>query len=155
MLPEFLEDNTKKAEAYLSIEEVNTLLPNNLKIDIGNKLERSVYMTYQGKPLPVINSKYYSNQKYYWYSCITKHFKEIGAEFICFTTGNYGILVIPIDIVLHYNRFSGWKGESKKGRQYHVRIRHDVEHNDNTLRFINYNNHTENIDITKYLIKKE
>lgn len=53
--------------SYLSLEEVNELLPDNLKIDIDNRLERSVYKTCQGKPLPVINSKLYP-QNYYWYS---------------------------------------------------------------------------------------
>ena len=136
---------------YLSLDKVNALLPENLNIDIENRLERSVYKTCQGKPLPVINSKLYPDS-YYWYSCITTYFKNLGAEFICFTVGNYGILVIPIDIVSHYNRFSGWKGESKKGRQYHVRIRHSE---DNVLTFWNFNDPRENIDITKYLIKKE
>lgn len=135
---------------FLDLEEVNGLLPNDLKIDTKNRIERSVYKSANGKPLPVINSKLYPDN-YYWYSCITKYFKEIGAEFICFTAGNYGIIVIPIDVVLHYNQFSGWKGESKKGRQYHVRIKHN---SDGTINFYNSNNPDENIDITKYLIKK-
>ena len=135
---------------FLDLEEVNGLLPNDLKIDTKNRIERSVYKTANGKPLPVINSKLYPNN-FYWYSCITKYFKVIGAEFICFTAGNYGIIVIPIDVVLHYNQFSGWKGESKKGRQYHVRIKHN---SDGSINFYNSNNPDENIDITKYLIKK-
>ena len=134
---------------YLSLEEVNDLLPEYLKIDTENRIERSVYKTIEGKPLPVINSKLYP-QNYYWYSCVTTYFKNIGAEYICFTVGLYGVLVIPIDIVAHYNRFSGWKGESKKGRQYHVRIRHSP---DGTLTFWNFNEPSENIEITKYLLK--
>ena len=89
---------------YLNLEEVNALLPSSLKIDIDNRIERSVYKTCEDKPLPVINSKLYP-QNYYWYSCITKHFKNIGVEYICFTVGLNGILVVPIDVVLHYNRF--------------------------------------------------
>ena len=76
---------------YLSLEEVNALLPDNLKIDIDNRIERSVYKTCEGKPLPVINSKLYP-QSYYWYSSITTYFKNIGAEYICFTAGLHGIL---------------------------------------------------------------
>lgn len=66
-----------------------------------------------------------------------------------FTIGLNGILIIPIDVVVHYNRFSGWKGEGKKGRQYHVRIKHNQ---DGTLTFWNFNDPNENIDITQYLI---
>lgn len=134
---------------YLSLDKVNALLPENLKIDIENRLERSVYKTVEGKPLPIINSKLYP-QNYYWYSCVTSYFKQMGCEQICFTAGNYGVLVIPIEIVLHYNKFSGWKGESKKGRQYHVRIKHNAN---DVLTFWNFNEPSENIDITQYLIK--
>ena len=52
---------------YLSLQAVNALLPDNLKIDIENRLERSIYKTCEGKPLPVVNSKLYP-QNYYWYS---------------------------------------------------------------------------------------
>lgn len=136
-------------ETYLSLDKVNALLPENLKIDIENRLERSVYKTVEGKPLPIINSKLYP-QNYYWYSCVTSYFKQIGCEKICFTAGNFGALVIPIDVVLHYNKFSGWKGESNKGRQYHVRIKHNAN---DILTFWNFNEPSENIDITQYLIK--
>lgn len=139
----------KSEKTYLSLEEVNNLLPENLKINTDNRIERSIYMTCEGKPLPVINSKLYP-QGYYWYSCITMHFKNIGAEYICFTAGLNGILVIPIEVVIHYNQFSGWKGEEKNGRQYHVRIKHNP---DGTLNFYNFNDPKENIDITKYLIQ--
>ena len=140
---------TNSEATYLSLDKVNALQPDNLKIDIENRLERSVYKTFQGKPIHVIDSKLY-HQNYYWYSCTTTYFKNIGADFICFTIGLNGILIIPIDVVVHYNRFSGWKGEGKKGRQYHVRIKHNQ---DGTLTFWNFNDPKENIDITQYLYK--
>ncbi|MBE6300946.1 MAG: hypothetical protein E7085_03695 [Parabacteroides distasonis] len=133
----------------LGLRDVNTLLPDNLKIDTEKSIERSVCRTVEGKPLPIVNSKLYP-AKYYWYSCITKYFKEIGTEYICFTVGLNGILVIPIDIVLHYNKFSGWKGKYKKGRQYHVRIKCNE---DETLNFWNFNDPNENIEVTQYLYK--
>lgn len=139
-----------KDNNILDLEEVNNLLPAELKIDTLNKIERSVYRTSIGKPLPIINSKLYPNN-IFWYSCLTKYFKELGAEFICFTAGIFGIIVIPIDVVLHYNQFSGWKDDCKKGRQYHVRIK---KHIDDTISFYNFNEPKENIDITQYLIKK-
>ena len=113
-------------KTYLTLEEVHNILPDFLKFDLSERKERSVYKTIKGKPLPIINSKKYP-ENYYWYSCITKYFKDLGSEYICFTAGNFGVLVIPIDVVLHYNKFSGWKGESKKGLQYHVRIKHNAE----------------------------
>lgn len=136
-------------KTYLSFEEVCELLPEHLRISADSKMERSVYRTKENKPLPIVNSRLYP-EHYYWYSCLTKYFKDLGAEYICFTAGNYGILIIPIDVVLHYNKFSGWKGEGKKGRQYHVRIKHNA---DNEFTFLNFNEPKENINITKYLIK--
>lgn len=136
-------------DKYLSLQEVNELLRDNLKIDIDNKFERSIYMTFEGKSLPIINSKLYP-ENYYWYSSMTLYYKGYGEEYICFTAGLLGILVIPIDVVEHYNKYSGWKGDSKKGRQYHVRIKHNAN---NVLTFLNLNEPNENIDISKYLIK--
>lgn len=136
---------------FLTLEEVCDLLPDSMKFNPSKRIERSVYETKEGKPLPIINSRLYP-QNFYWYSCVTSHFKAIGAESICFTAGNYGILIIPIDVVLHYNKFSGWKREGGKGRQYHVRIRHTK---DNELSFWNFNEPSENINITQYLIKHE
>ena len=50
---------------YLSLDKVNALLPDNLKIDIDNRLEHYVYKTCRGTPLPVINSKLYPQNYYY------------------------------------------------------------------------------------------
>lgn len=128
---------------YLSLDKVNALLPENLNIDIENRLERSVYKTCQGKPLPVINSKLYP-QNYYWYSCTTTYFKNIGADFICFTIGLNGILLYLL--MLLYTTIAFLDGRAK---QYHVRIKHNQ---DGTLIFWNFNDPNENIDITQYLI---
>lgn len=137
---------SKNEALYLDLESVNSLLPDNLKIDTKNRVERSVYRTISGSPLPIIKSKLYPNN-YYWYSSITKYFKEIGAEYICFTEGLSGIIILPIDIVLQYNKFSGWKGDSKKGRQYHVRIKHTE---DGKMHLWNFNNPDVNFDIQSF-----
>lgn len=137
-----------KEKTFLSVEEVNQLLPPEMKIDGFNKLERSVYATINGKPLPIVNSKYHEKMNCYWYSSVTKYFKEIGAQYICFTVGKLGILLIPIDEVLEYNKHSGWKSESKKGRQYHVRIKQDINGGKIRLLFIETKE-----DITKYLTR--
>lgn len=81
----------------LSLDKVNALLPDNLKIDIENRLERSVYKICQGKPLPVINSKLYP-QNYYWYSCTTTYFKNIGADYTFKL-----VALIPDDKYYSYN----------------------------------------------------
>ena len=137
---------SKDEALYLDLESVNSLLPDNLKVDTGNRVERSVYRTISGSPLPIINSKLYPDN-YYWYSSITKYFKEIGAEYICFTAGLSGIIILPIDMVLHYNKFSGWKGDSKKGRQYHVRIKLAA---DGKMHLWNFNNPDVNFEIQSY-----
>ena len=98
---------------YLSLDKVNALLPENLKIDIENRLERSVYKTCQGKPLPVINSKLYP-QIYYWYSCTTTYFKNIGADFICFTIGLNGILLYLLMLLYTTIAFLDGSAKGKK-----------------------------------------
>ena len=137
---------SKNEALYLDLESVDSLLPDYLKVDIENKVERSVYRTISGSPLPIINSKLYPDN-YYWYSSITKYFKEIGAEYICFTAGLSGIFILPIDMVLKYNKFSDWKGDSKKARQYHVRIKLTEEVKKHLW---NFNNPDVNFDIQSY-----
>lgn len=136
-------------KTYLDLEEVNALLPEHLKINTKDRIERSIYATSEGKLLPVLNSKLYPDN-YFWYSSITHYFKKMGAEYICFSAGLMGIFVIPTEIVVHYNKFSGWKGEGSKGRQFHVRIK---AHENGTFTFWNFNDPKENIDITQYFIK--
>lgn len=98
---------------YLSLNKVNALLPENLNIDIENRLERSVYKTCQGKPLPVINSKLYP-QNYYWYSCTTTYFKNIGADFIYFTIGLNGILLYLLMLLYTTIAFLDGRAKGKK-----------------------------------------
>lgn len=105
---------------HLDIEEINEILPEDFKI--AEKVERGIFRTVKGLVLPVINSKLYPDGSY-WYSSTTKYFNSIGANTICCVAGNNGFFLIPIDLMLEYNKHSGWKGESKKGRQYHVRIK--------------------------------
>ena len=134
---------SKNDAIYLDFESVNSLRPDTLKGDTENSVERSVYGTISGSPLPTINTKLYPDN-HYWYSSITKYFIEIGAKYICFTAGLSGIIILPIDIVLQYNKFSGWKGESKKGRRYHVRIKLTE---DGKMHLWNFNNPDVNFDI--------
>ena len=132
-------------KTFLDIEEVNALLPSNLKIQTTNPLEKGIYRTETGKLLPVLNSKYYDSSNGFWYSSTTSYYKTLGVEEICFTAGLLGIFVVPIDLIWEYNKTSGWKGESKKkGRQYHVRIRH--------LRLANYNDYSQNKDLSSYFV---
>ena len=128
-------------KSFLNIDEVNSLLPQNMKIDTQKFVERNIYRTVENKYLPVLNSKMYLDYRC-WYSSVTKYYKELGAEYICLTAGIIGIFVVPIDIILEYNKTSGWKGESRKGRQYHIRIE--------GLVMRNYNELSQNIDLTSY-----
>lgn len=54
---------------------------------------------------------------------------------------------LPIDMVLQYNKFSGWKGESKKRRRYHVCIKNTEDDN---MHLWNFNNPDVNFDIQSY-----
>lgn len=107
--------------SFLSLEQVAEILPDNLKFSASDKIERSIYRSSNGKPLAIVNSKLYPDGTY-WFSCVTKYFKDKGVESICFVCANSGVILVSTDAVLAYNKASGWK-ELRKGRSYYVRIR--------------------------------
>ena len=59
---------TNNEACFLSLEEMNAFLSDNLKIEIENRIERSFNKTCQRKPLSVIILKLYP-QYYYWHNC--------------------------------------------------------------------------------------
>lgn len=126
--------------SFLSLDQVAEILPDNLKFTASDKIERSIYRTSNGQPLAIVNSKLYPDGTY-WFSCVTKYFKEKGVDTICFVCANSGVVLVSTDAVLAYNKFSGWK-DLRKGRSYYVRIR--VVDGKHIL--YNYNNSTLDID---------
>lgn len=131
-------------KTYLDLEEVNSLLPDKYKFDSLNKIERSIFRTKEGKPLPVLNSKLYP-QNYFLYNTLTDYYKSIGVEHICFTAGLAGVFVIPIDIVSLHCKYSTIA--RRKGRQYQLRIK--VNEN-NTFSFWSNDNPKEIFEITQF-----
>ena len=79
---------------------------------------------------------------------MTDFYISIGCKYVCFIVGTKGIVLIPIDILRRYNKFSGWKRETNKGRQFWVR---GVLENDKII-FKNSLDYSENIDVTSYFI---
>ena len=130
------------SKEFLSLEQVNSLLSEDNKI-VEEPVERSVYPWGSNDRIAVLNSKLYP-QKYYWFSCVTDYFMEIGLSKVCFICGYEGFCIIPIDIIKKYNKYSGWKA-NKKGRSYFVRIR---QRNGITYLFADADH--EPIDITQY-----
>lgn len=133
-------------QTFLSLEQVSDILPDKYKFSPSLKVERSIYQTHNDTPLAIVNSKLYPNNTY-WFSSVTKYFQEKGIETICFVCGNEGILLIPIDIILGYNRYSGWK-DNKKGRSYYVR----VKQRGGKYLLYNHNDQSDDIDVSEYFI---
>ena len=69
-----------------------------------------------------------------------------------FIIGNYGFAIVPIGIVRKYNNFSGWKLDTKKGRQFWIRGRYDPKQN--LIKFVSPNHKGEDVDLTPYFIKQ-
>lgn len=126
-------------QSFLSLEQVASILPEHLKFSPTDKIERSIYRTKSGEKLALVNSKLYPDGTY-WFSCVTNYFKENNANTICFVCANSGIILVPTEDVLRYNKYSGWK-DLKKGRSYYVRIRRSQE------KHILYNFNDSSLDI--------
>lgn len=133
-------------QSFLTLEQVGDILPDDYKFSPSDKVERSIYKTSDGKLLAIVNSKLYPD-KTYWFSSVSKYFKDKGIEKICFVCGNEGVLLIPIDIILEYNKYSGWK-DNKKGRSYYVRVRP----RDERLFLFNHNETCDDIDVMDFFI---
>ena len=136
---------------YLSLEQVNRILPENAVIDLSIKhLYRIVYTTVSGTYLPVATSKVteVNRKSKIVYNTVTDFYISLGCKYVCFIVGTKGIILLPIDILKRYNNFSGWKAETKKGRQYW--IRGNVE--EKSIIFTNSIDYSENVDVTPYFI---
>ena len=107
-------------ENHLSIEELNEILPAEEKIDL--KVPRRQYIIYtkvKGEPLPVAMAKIVKNT--FLFNIVTDYYNSIGCKHICLVLGREGALLMPIEILTEYNKYSGWKLKSTKGKQYWIR----------------------------------
>lgn len=132
-------------ETYLSLDDVNKLLPDELSI--VDRLERSLYSNKSGNPMVVCCSKYYMKDSSFWYSITTDYYVGKGVDIFCLVAGQEGILLISKEILLKYCQHSGWK-KQKKGRSYYVRVR--LQNED---QFVLFNSENESIDISHQFIK--
>lgn len=132
-------------ENYLSLEELSGILPENEKIDFSvPRFNRIVYTTVNGKYLPVAMAKVVKNT--ISYNIVTDFYIDLGCEYICLVVGRLGALLMPVDVLKHYHKFSGWKIKTAKGKQYWIRgvVR------DGVITLTNSIDHSENIDANKY-----
>lgn len=136
---------------YLTLEQVNTLLPENLRIDLSVKhIHRVIYTTVNQEYMPVATSRIAVGDSFsrIMYNTITDFYISLGCKFVCFIVGTKGIILLPIDVLKQYNRYSGWKADTKKGRQYWVR----GKVMDDAIILTNSNDYSQNVDATPYFI---
>jgi len=130
---------------YLSLEEVSNTLPSEMKIDFRVKRrDYIVYTTAKGELLPIANASLIDNT--FMYNICTEYYKKIGCKHIVLVVGKLGIIVIPTDVLLEYNKHAGWKMISTKGKQYWIR----GNNRSGTLKLTCSMDHSYDIDATQY-----
>jgi len=142
-----IDSEMEKELNYLSLEQVNALLPENYKL--LTKTDRGVYSTPSGELVALVNSKTYPSLSL-WYSVVTDYYLSIGVTKICFSCSKYGALLVPIEIIKEYNKTSGWKNLNK-GRSYHVRMKIRGKKKE----FFLFSTEQKDIDLTQYFFCDE
>ena len=130
---------------HLSLEELSCILPKSEKIDFNiPRINRIVYTTVNGKYLPIAKAKIVKNN--ISYNIVTDYYIDMGCEYICLVVDRVGVLLMPVDVLKYYHKFSGWKIKTTKGKQYWIRgvVR------DRTITLINSIDHSKYIDANKY-----
>jgi hypothetical protein len=115
-------ESLHRSDKVLCFEELKNILPVRFTIQsigISNKIR--YYNTINGDKFFLCSSKVY-HPHYYWYCTATDYFAKNGYTHVCFVLGKSGIIILPLPILIEYNKYSGVQKTNKKGNKYFVRI---------------------------------
>ena len=115
-------DPIHDTDIVLSLEELKNILPERFTIQNSGSADKiQYYNTINGEKFFLCSSKEY-NPVYYWYCTATDYLAKNGFSHVCFVLGKKGIIILPLTILIEYNKYSGVQRISKTGKRYFVRI---------------------------------
>ena len=136
-------------KTFLDLEDINMILPKELKLD-SERHSRGVYCAANGCLISVSNSKEYTKGYLAWYYVYADRYADKGVNYMIFTVGLSGLVLIPMDIFQSYKVGCSWKDGLKKGEK---RDRIDITKKDGTFFFVNSSQkHQKTLDLTPYFI---
>lgn len=118
-------------KTFLDLEDINMILPKELKLD-SERHSRGVYRAANGYLISVPNSKEYTKGYLAWYYVYADRYADKGVNYMIFTVGLSGLVLIPMDIFQSYKVGCSWKDGLKKGEK---RYRIDITKKDGTFFF--------------------
>lgn len=129
---------------FLSLDIVMSLLyhkfGNCKKID-----KRSIYKSEDGEIFAIASSKEYENGEL-WVSYDINRLRQLGINYLVIIAAFYGVIVLPVDILFHYQQYSN----KVKGGRDNIRIKFRIN------KFFLFSKRCyESIDITNYFIENE
>lgn len=125
---------------YLDFNQVCSLFPKGEEPAI--KIDHGVYKTENGEKICFAHSREYDGCRY-WYGVYIYNLQNDGINKVSFTISNKGILILPMEILLHYAKYADYKVYSK-GNRYYIRIREI-----NNKLYLHHSGQ-DDIDINKY-----
>lgn len=109
-------------EGYLNFELVKGLLPTKYGVEKKVGSGRNVFETKSGSLIAFSKSKEFESGKW-WYSLFIYDLSEKGVDTVCFVLGNYGIVIVPITLLLEYAKFANYNENYAMGKRFFIRIR--------------------------------
>lgn len=146
------ESGMKRADTgktFLDFEEINSILPKELKLD-AERYSRGVYRAANGSLVSISNSRTYSKGYLSWYYVYADRYAELGVNYMVFTVGLVGIILVPMDVFQSYKVGCSWKEGLNRGEK---RYRIDIAKKGETYYFTNTSTrHQRRLDLTPFFI---
>lgn len=136
-------------KTFLDFDDINKILPKELYLD-AERHSRGVYRAKNGKLISISNSKVYDRGYISWYYVYTDRYAELGVEYMIFTVGLKGLVLLPMKVFQPYKKGCYWKEGRNKGEK---RYRIDIKIKNDRYLFVNSSEfHEKELDVTQYYI---
>ena len=136
-------------KTFLDLDEINKILPKDLELN-AEKYSRGVYRAKNGDLISISNSRVYERGPISWFYVYADRYADMGVEYMIFTIGLLGLVLLPMEAFQPYKLGCSWKVGLNKGEK---RYRIDVKKVNDSFFFVNSSQrHMNKLDVTPFFI---
>ena len=139
-------------KTFLDLNDINSILPQDLSLNV-ERHSRGVYCSANGNLISISNSKIYDRGYLAWYYVYADRYADLGVNYMLFTLGLRGVVLVPMDVIQSYKLGCSWKEGLRRGEK---RYRIDIAQKDGKYFFVNSSQrHQSRLDVTPFFIPFE
>ena len=142
--------NPNTGKTFLDVDDINAILPDKLKLN-PKSVSRGVYQSANGTLISISNSRVYEKGYTAWYYIYADRYKELGVDYMLFTVGLTGFVLLPMEEFQDFKLGCCWKPGRFRGEK---RYRVDINKRGEEYYLLNPSKrHLNKINATKYFYK--